>query len=104
MLRTPFFKATLKNKYLWSKPWILVRLEQVGRMSTKEVALRPQASHHAWNSKITHQLHKMGFAASKSNSSLFTQKGPKGSVCILLYVDDLVVTGPDLAEISPVKS
>ena len=42
---------------------------------------------------------KMGFAASKFDPSLFTWKGPKGSVCILLYVDDLVVTGPDLAKL-----
>ena len=32
------------------------------------------------------------------------QKSLKGPVCILLYVDDLVVTGPDFAEISQVKS
>ena len=30
--------------------------------------------------------------------------GLKGSVCILLYVDDLVVIEPDLAEIGQVKS
>ena len=46
----------------------------------------------------------MGFAASKSDSSLFIRKGPKGPACILLYVDDLVVTGPDLTEIDRVKS
>ena len=45
----------------------------------------------------------MGFAASKHNSLLFIPKGPKVLVCILLYVDDLVVTGPDLAKIGQVK-
>ena len=58
----------------------------------------------AWNSKIMHRLHKMGFVASKSDSSLFIQKGPVGLVCILLYVDDLVITEPELAEIGQVKS
>ena len=47
---------------------------------------------------------RWGFSASKSDSSLFIQKGPKGLVCILLYIDDLVVTGPDLAKIGQVKS
>ena len=58
----------------------------------------------AWNSKITHRLRKMGFVASMSDSSLFIRKGSEGPVCILLYVDDLVITGPDLAAISNGKS
>ena len=58
----------------------------------------------AWNSKITHRLCKMGLADSKSDSTLFIRKGSKGLICILLYVDDLVITGPDLAKICRVKS
>ena len=37
----------------------------------------------------------MGFATSKSDSSLFIRKGRLGPVSILLYVDDLVITGAD---------
>ena len=47
---------------------------------------------------------RMGFVASKFDSSLFIQKGSKGLICILLYVDDLVITGPDVTEIVQVKS
>ena len=50
----------------------------------------------SWNSKITQWLHKMGFEVSKSDSSFFIQKVPKGPLCILLFVDDL-------AKISRVK-
>ena len=46
----------------------------------------------------------MGFAASKSDSSLFISNGSEGLVCILLYVDDLVITNSDLAAINNVKS
>ena len=46
----------------------------------------------------------MGFAASKSNSSLFIRKGLNVPVYILPYVDDLVITGPRLDEIGRVKS
>ena len=45
---------------------------------------------HAWNAKITQRLRRMGFAASKSDSSLFVRQGQLGLVSILLYVDDLV--------------
>ena len=46
---------------------------------------------------------RMGFATSKSDSSLFIRKGRLGPVSILLYVDDLVITGADLGEIDRVK-
>ena len=58
----------------------------------------------AWNSKITHRLRKMGFAATKSDSSLFIRNGSEGPMCVLLYVDDLVITDSDVAAISHMKS
>ena len=45
----------------------------------------------------------MGFATSKSDSSLFIRQGRLGPVIILLYVNDLVITGADLGEIDGVK-
>ena len=45
----------------------------------------------------------MGFATSKSDSSLFVRQGRLGSVSILLYVDELVIAGVDLGEIDRVK-
>ena len=58
---------------------------------------------HAWNPKITLRLRQMGFATSKSDSSLFVRQGRLGPVSILLYVDDLVIVGADLDEIGHVK-
>jgi hypothetical protein len=57
----------------------------------------------AWNAKITQQLHKMSFETSKADSSLFIHKTRLGPINILLYVDDLVITGADLEEINRVK-
>jgi hypothetical protein len=57
----------------------------------------------AWNTKITQQLRKISFETSKADSSLFVRKTRLGPVCILLYVDDLIITGADLDEISRVK-
>ena len=57
----------------------------------------------AWNAKIAQQLRRMGFATSKSDSSLLIWKGRLGPVSILLYVDDLVITSADLGEIDRVK-
>ena len=46
----------------------------------------------------------MGFAPSKSDSSLFVQKSQTEPISILLYVDDLVIAGADFREIRRVKS
>ena len=46
----------------------------------------------------------MGFEVSKSDSSLFIRKCQKGPICILVYVDDLIITCADLVKISHVKS
>ena len=59
---------------------------------------------HSWNAKITHRLRRMGFAPSKSDSSLFVQPSQTDPTSILLYVDDLVITSVDLGEIYRVKS
>ena len=57
----------------------------------------------AWNVKIMQRLRRMGFATSKSDSSLFIRTGRLGLISILLYVDDLVIASADLGEIDRVK-
>ena len=58
----------------------------------KKSLYRLKQAPRAWNVKITQRLHRMGFATSKSDSSLFIRKGRLGPVSILLYVNDLVIT------------
>ena len=50
------------------------------------------------------QLQEMGFAPSKSDSSLFVRTSKTGPISIFLYVDDVVIAGADLGEIRRVKS
>jgi hypothetical protein len=45
----------------------------------------------------------MGFTTSKADSSLFIRKTRLGPVSTLLYINDLVITGADLEEITRVK-
>ena len=46
----------------------------------------------------------MGFATSKSDSSLFILQGRNGPLSLLLYVDDLGIVGADLEEIDQVPA
>ena len=50
------------------------------------------------------QLQEMGFAPSKSDSSLFAQPSQTGPISILLYVDDRVIISADLGEICRIKT
>jgi len=48
-----------------------------------------------WNAKLTTTLCNLGYIQSHLDYSLFTKKRGKGIVIILVYVDDLLITGND---------
>lgn len=49
----------------------------------------------AWFDKLHHTLLKLGFHSAKSNRSLFIQITSQWSLYILVYVDDILITGSD---------
>ncbi|MCH80835.1 retrovirus-related Pol polyprotein from transposon TNT 1-94 [Trifolium medium] len=57
-----------------------------------------------WNAKLTDTLISHGYTQSKADYSLFTKKSSVGFTAILVYVDDLVLGGTDMDEISQLKS
>jgi hypothetical protein len=59
----------------------------------------------AWYQKLSSQLESMGFAASGADASLYTKVMGDGSrVVLLVYVDDILVAGPQLAAVEEVKA
>nr|XP_043639383.1 uncharacterized mitochondrial protein AtMg00810-like [Erigeron canadensis] len=57
-----------------------------------------------WNSKLSSALLECGFSQSKSDYSLFTRNINGNFVALLVYVDDIVITGNCVKEIEQVKS
>ena len=57
-----------------------------------------------WHSKITEYLHQIGFRMSKSDNSLYIRSQSGNPLVNILYVDDLVIGGKNLADINNVKS
>ncbi|GJR27891.1 ribonuclease H-like domain-containing protein [Tanacetum coccineum] len=51
-----------------------------------------------WNAKLTQTLIESGFEQSKSNYSLFTKSENVNFLALLVYVDDIVVTGNNFDE------
>ena len=47
----------------------------------------------AWNSKFTTHLSTMGFVVSDSDTNLFVKTQGGDVVILLLYVDDIIITG-----------
>jgi Reverse transcriptase (RNA-dependent DNA polymerase) len=57
----------------------------------------------AWYGKLSSALTKIGYKKSEADSSMFTSVSNKGIVIILIYVDDLVITGSDQHGIAALK-
>ncbi|XP_015168858.1 uncharacterized mitochondrial protein AtMg00810-like [Solanum tuberosum] len=56
-----------------------------------------------WNAKLTTALYNSGYIQSHLDYSLFTKKRGKRIVIILVYVDDLLITGNDATLIEETK-
>eukprot|EP00268_Persea_americana_P015414 TRINITY_DN17101_c0_g1_i5.p1 TRINITY_DN17101_c0_g1~~TRINITY_DN17101_c0_g1_i5.p1 ORF type:complete len:525 (+),score=94.13 TRINITY_DN17101_c0_g1_i5:1509-3083(+) len=54
----------------------------------------------AWYGKIAQYLDFCGFKSSSADPSLFIKKTPTMCTILLLYVDDMIITGDDNAEIT----
>ena len=57
----------------------------------------------AWNSKFTSYLGALGFGASTSDSSLFVKKDGLDMIILLLYVDDIILTGSNSVKIQRIS-
>lgn len=57
----------------------------------------------AWFAKFSSTIHRFGFRSSPYDHALFIRRTSKGYVILLLYVDDMIITGDDLQEIQDLK-
>ncbi|XP_016195996.1 uncharacterized protein LOC107637059 [Arachis ipaensis] len=56
-----------------------------------------------WNTKLAASLTTAGYSQSKHDYSMFTKLSTTSFTVILVYVDDLVLSGDDLGEINRIK-
>nr|GEY74507.1 ribonuclease H-like domain-containing protein [Tanacetum cinerariifolium] len=56
-----------------------------------------------WNAKLSSALAECGFAQSKSDYSLFAKKFVDVFIVLLVYVDDIIITGNNMHEINKFK-
>jgi hypothetical protein len=56
-----------------------------------------------WFIKLTTFLQKLGFVQSYADTSIFTYKKDHNFLCLLVYVDDIILTGNNLSLIQHIK-
>ncbi|RVW70826.1 Retrovirus-related Pol polyprotein from transposon RE1 [Vitis vinifera] len=57
----------------------------------------------AWFAKFSSTIFHLGYTASPYDSALFLRRIDKGTILLLLYVDDMIITGDDLSGIQELK-
>ncbi|KAL0385499.1 UNVERIFIED_CONTAM: Retrovirus-related Pol polyprotein from transposon RE2 [Sesamum radiatum] len=57
-----------------------------------------------WNAEFTLKITEYGFVQSAHDHCLFTKSTPQGLMALLLYVDDILITGPSISDIQTVKN
>ena len=58
----------------------------------------------AWFGKFNHSIENFGLQKSKFDHSIFYQNSISGIILLVVYVEDIVITGSDSTEISSLKS
>ncbi|KAK9062368.1 hypothetical protein SSX86_019554 [Deinandra increscens subsp. villosa] len=57
-----------------------------------------------WNEKLVSVLNELGFEQSKCDYSLFIKSSKESFLALLVYVDDIILTGNNLNELNKIKS
>ena len=57
----------------------------------------------AWFAKFSFIISRLGYMASHYDSALFPRHTNKDTILLLLYVDDMIITGDDLISIQEPK-
>ena len=58
----------------------------------------------AWFGRFSHALEEFGLRKSKSDHSIFFRSTRDGVILLVVYVDDIVITGSDTTSISSLKA
>ncbi|XP_075109092.1 uncharacterized protein LOC142180886 [Nicotiana tabacum] len=102
MSTMPSFRETCLRKFTCPCHMHLVAMGRIRFAGSSNHYGLKQASRH-WNLKLTTALINSSFTQSKVDYSLFTKRQDTHIVIILVYVDDLLITGSDIKLIQEAK-
>lgn len=103
-VKNAFLHGDLKEEVYMNIPPGHPRENQEGFVCKLNKALYGlKQSPRAWYSKLCSVLEATGFKRSNADPSLFIKDRSFGKLVVLIYVDDLIITGSNNAEISKLK-
>ncbi|KAL0746111.1 hypothetical protein Bca101_101377 [Brassica carinata] len=103
-VKNAFLQRELEDEvYMYPPPGLegLVKPGNVLRLKNAIYGLKQ--SPRAWYNKLSTTLNGRGFRKSELDNTLFTLTTPSGIICLLVYVDDIIITGSDKIGIRETK-
>ena len=101
-VKNAFLNGDLSEEvYMQSPPGLSVELNKVCYLRRALYGLK-QAPR-AWFAKFSFTIFRLGYTASTYDFALFLRCTDKGTILLLLYVDDMIITGDDLSGIQELK-
>uniref|UniRef100_A0A7N2MIJ2 Retrovirus-related Pol polyprotein from transposon TNT 1-94 n=1 Tax=Quercus lobata TaxID=97700 RepID=A0A7N2MIJ2_QUELO len=101
-VKNAFLNGDLSEEvYMQPPPGLSVESNKVCHLRRALYGLK-QASR-AWFAKFSSTIFRLGYTASPYDSVLFLRRTNKGTILLLLYVDDMIITGADLSGIQELK-
>ena len=103
ILKMFFFMGILQKRFIWSN---LPNLLLGGRLVEFVVSENPydlKQSPCAWFDKFSEVIEKFGMKKRKSDNYVFYRNSQAGIIFLVMYVDDIIITGNDMVGISSLK-
>ena len=97
-VKNAFLNGNLSEEvYMQPPPGLSVESNKVCHLRRAFYGLK-QAPR-AWFAKFSSTISRLGYMASHYDSALFLRRTDKGTILLLLYVDDIIITGDNLSGI-----
>ena len=104
-IKNAFLHGDLQEEVHMEQPPRFVAQGEIGRVCRLRKSLYGlKQSPHVWFGKFTQVVEEFDMQMSKSNYSVFYRNSNSGIILLVVYVDDIVITGSDSKGISSLKS
>ena len=101
-VKNAFLNGNLSEEvYMQPLPNLSIELNKVCHLWHALYGLKQ--AQRAWFAKLSSTISHLGYIASHYNFALFLHHTDKGTILLLLYVDDMIITGNDLGGIQELK-
>ena len=97
-VKNAFHNGELSEEvYMQPPPGLSVNSKKICHLQRALYSLKqaPQA----WFAKFSSTIFRLGYTTSPYDSALFLRRTDKGTILLLLYVDDMIITVDDLSGI-----